>query len=98
MLSQAEGKLVAALEQLRKRLAAGRLRDRKKIDRQMGAVLARHPRSARYYEVTAEKVGKTYQLKWERKEELYDQAEALAGCYVLRTNTTELSGEELWHL
>jgi hypothetical protein len=55
--------------------------------------MGKHPRVARYYEITL--VGEST-LDVTRLDEQYEGAEAMHGCYVLRTSSTHLDKAEDW--
>ena len=49
--SQAELRLRQGLERLAKRVAGGKLKEPKRIERALGRLLGKHPRAQRFYEV-----------------------------------------------
>jgi transposase len=82
------------------RLAAGCRRRRSEpgtIERRVGRLLERNQRAARFYDVrvttTADGAAR---LDWSRCEPAWDRARACDGCYVLRSNVTDWSAQELW--
>jgi len=93
MISTAEARLLAEGEALRRRIEKGQLKKPDVIERKIGALLKKHPRVARYYQ--AEYTDQTLHLI--RKDEKLDQAIALCGDYVLKTDQT-LDAETLWEL
>ena len=100
MFSTAEQRFITEIEKLEKRINSGKLTDKEKIDRAIGKIQARHPKVQRYYELYTEQSPKTdlIQLVWTRNDTAISDADKLNGCYVLRTDKTDLSGDELWHL
>ena len=86
----------AALQALEKAIAAGRLKDRNKMERRLGKIQARHPQVSDLYEVdlreTADGVGLFRQMKEDRR----NWRESREGAYLLRTNLTAETAEELW--
>jgi transposase len=83
------------------RMAAGCLKRRSApgtIERRVGRLLQRNQRAARFYEVrvTVSADGAA-RVQWSRNEATWTQARACDGCYVLRSNVTDWSSEELWH-
>ncbi|NOY80721.1 MAG: transposase [Kiritimatiellaeota bacterium] len=97
--SRAEEQFLRALEHLRQRIESGRLKDKEKIDRAVGRVLAKHPRAARYYQVQPARndLGAPT-LHWTRNRDKWAAAEELDGCYVLRTTAKATQPEEYWDL
>jgi len=104
ILSQAEQRFVAELQKLASRVAKGLLVDEEKIQRSIGRILGRHPRVQRYYTVELKKDTSHGEespqavLSYQRNDAAGDQADALAGCYVLRTDRMECTDQQLWHL
>ena len=101
--SGAEGRFIEALEALRSRIDAGRLKDPQKIQRAIGRVQAKHPRVQRFYRLELTPAGepaeeKKGRLRWTRREQAYEEEAQLLGSYVLRTNRDHFSGSELWRL
>lgn len=88
------GKLTAALTKLQTRVARGRLRQATKIERAIGAVLARHPGINRWVEVHYEPSSRT--VSWQPRPEVADAAREREGIYTLRTNQRELSPTAVW--
>lgn len=91
-----------ALESLDRRLArARRPVDRNQVERQIGGLLAKNSRAAGGFEIrfeeTAELPGRL-RLVWKRKSDWDDWAALSEGAYLLRTNLTGYSPEELWKI
>lgn len=97
--SGAETRFVAGLEKLHARLQKGQLTDGSKAQRALGKIMARATRVQRFYQVELkDPVHLRAGLAWQRKDEVRAQDEQLLGCYVLRTDRSELSAEQLWEL
>ncbi len=82
MLSNAEKRFLAEAGKLRQRVTLGRLRDKDKILKAIGSVLAKHPRVARFHQLDFAGADMTVQRKASAIEEAYE----LCGDYVLRTD------------
>jgi transposase len=93
IISRAEERFLADGAALRKRIEAGRLKRPEIIERKIGALLKKHPRVARFY--TAEHKDHTLQLV--RNDSKLDEALALCGNYVLKTDKT-MEADMLWEL
>lgn len=67
------------------------------IERRVGRLLQRNQRAARFYDirVTQAEDGAA-RLQWSRSEAAWTQACACDGCYVLRSNVTDWTAQELW--
>jgi len=97
--SGAEKRFLSGLEKLHVRLSKGQLTDVVKAQRALGKLLERAARVQRFYRVDLKDPGDLRAgLTWQRKDEVCDEEEDLLGCYVLRTDRSELSPERLWEL
>jgi len=97
--SGAEQRFVAGLEKLHARLQKGRLTDGVKAQRALGKLLERAARVQRFYRVELKNPADLRAgLSWQRQDELSAADEELLGCYVLRTDRSELGPEPLWRL
>lgn len=97
--SGAEKRFLAGLEKLQVRLQKGQLTDGAKVQRTLGKLMGRAARVQRFYQVELKDPANLRAgLVWQRKDELRTQDEQLLGCYVLRTDRSEFSAEQLWKL
>jgi transposase len=85
-----------ALQRLQKTIAAGRLKDRNKMERRLGKIQARHSPVNDLFEVTLRDTPEGVRLFWEIKKERKTWRDLREGAYMLRTNLTAGSAEELW--
>lgn len=97
MLSRAEARMIDALKKLAARIEKGTLKTPSKIDQAIGRIRAKNTRVSRFYTIRRSETEPTA-LIWERKDEQIEEANALCGCYVLRTNQTGLDASALWNL
>lgn len=68
------------------------------IERRVGRLLERNQRAARFYDIRVQTTADgAAHLQWQRRDESWQQACACDGCYILRSNVTDWSAEELWH-
>ncbi len=95
ILSNAEERFLTALEKLKKRIKAGRLKDETKILKQIGKLASQHKRVNKYYTV---EYNKKTGLTWVSNDKQREEADELMGCYVLRTSVLDMKSESLWHL
>jgi transposase len=86
-----------ALQRLGKTMQTGRLKDRHKMERRLGAIRARHPQVKNLYEVALRGTPAGVRLFWEIKPERKLWRGLREGAYMLRTNIAGGSAEELWH-
>jgi transposase len=85
-----------ALSALQKRVSDGKLRDRNKIERQLGAIQARHPQVADLYELQVIEHQGQLQLDWKLRPERRTWQQVREGAYLLRTNLPPSDPEQLW--
>jgi transposase len=89
-----EQRLIRDMGKLAARVAKGRLKRADKIHEAIGRLKERYPRVARYYtmEYDATGAGLHSTLNAEKKA----VAEKLDGSYVLKTDRSDLTGDEIW--
>ena len=86
-----------ALSRLEKRVREGKLKDRNKIERKIGALQARHPQVADLYQIKVQKTASGLcLLQWRLLQDLKKWQEVREGAYLLRTNLTDNNAQELW--
>jgi len=67
------------------------------IERRVGRLLERNQRAARFYDIrVSASADGAAQVEWQRRDDAWRQACACDGCYILRSNVTDWSAEELW--
>jgi transposase len=88
-----EGRLRADIEALAKRIAERGLVKPAKINQAIGRLKERYPRVARYFDLSYDAPSATFATPL--NEEKHAKAEQLDGCYLLKTDRPDLSGEEL---
>jgi transposase len=66
------------------------------IDRRVGKIMAKNSRAAGLYEVTVREVDGRAVISWRKNESWREWATLNEGCYLLRTNVTDWSAEDLW--
>lgn len=93
MISTAEQRFLNDSGRLQERIAKGKLKRESLIERAIGALLKKHPRVGRFYQLRHEHGT----LRVERDDERIQTAMELCGDYVLKTDHS-LTGPELWKL
>jgi transposase len=66
------------------------------IDRRIGKIMAKNSRAAGLFEVEVKQVAGRAVISWTKNEKWRDWATLNEGCYLLRTNVTDWSAEDLW--
>jgi transposase len=89
-------KIEKALTGLEKRIAEGKLKDRFKMERNLGRIQASHPQVADLYEMAIKDSKEGARLVWRQKPEQQQWLEAREGAYLLRTNLTANGAADLW--
>jgi hypothetical protein len=85
-----------ALASLEKQVRQGRLKNRDKIHIRLGRIQASHPQAADLYEMKIEERDGKLALDWAMKPDHQKWRETREGAYLLRTNLTGGTAEELW--
>ena len=83
-----EKKLIAMVESCRKRK-----QNPPAMSRRVGRLLGRNSRAAGLFQVETDEQGRA-QLRWCKREEWRNWARLSEGCYLLRSNVTDWSGEK----
>jgi transposase len=91
-----EGRLLADLDKLSRRVGAGQLKRPEKIAEAIGRLKERYPRVARYYELAVDP--DTAQFGASLKEEERAKAARLDGCYLIKTDRNDLSAADCWQI
>jgi transposase len=91
-----EGRLLADLDKLKQRVSAGQLKRPEKIAEAIGRLKERYPRVARYYELSIDP--NTAQFSAILKEDERAAAAQLDGCYLIKTDRSDLSAQDFWRV
>jgi transposase len=94
-------RLEEGLTRLQAAIASGRLKKEADAQRRLGRLLQQNSRAAQAFQVTIktlpEPVGKArLSISWEKDAAWLRYAELSEGCYLLRTNVTDLEPAALW--
>ena len=77
-------------------IATGQLKDRNKMERRLGKIQARHPQVNDLYDLNLRDTAEGVRLFWQIRQDRRNWREAREGAYLLRTNLTAETAEELW--
>ena len=91
-----EQRLLADIDKLSRRIADKKLVKPDKINQAIGRLKERYPRVARYYNLAHDP--QTASLSATLDPDKHAKAQRLDGCYLLKTNRKDLSGDELWRI
>src|SRR2546421_4576051 len=80
------------LQALQKTIAAGRLKDRNKMERRLGKIQARHRSVNELYEISLRDTPEGVRLSWQMKEDRKSWREARGGACLLGANLTAGTG------
>jgi transposase len=89
-----EQRFLGDLRKLQARVATGKLKETAKVHQAIGRLKERYPRVARYHEIGYE--ASTTTVTWAEHAEKKAVATRLDGGYLLKTDRTDLSDEEIW--
>jgi len=89
-------RMETALQQLQKTIATGKLKDRNRMERRLGKIQARNPSVSDLYEISMRETSEGVRLLWQMREDRRHWREAREGAYLLRTNLSAETPEELW--
>jgi transposase len=96
--SRFSSRMESALHDLEKAIVTGRLKDRNKMERRLGKIQARHPQVSDLYNLDLRETADGVRLYWRIKEDRKHWREAREGAYMLRTNLTADTAEQLWSM
>jgi transposase len=85
------------LKKLAERADRGRLRDKQKVERQIGRLLERNSRAASLFTVTVTDKDNRLSIDVKKNNERYEWAMETGGSYILRTNWNERDPKVLWN-
>jgi transposase len=85
-----------ALAGLEKQLRGGKLKDRNKAERRLGAIRARYSRVADLYHTEILETEKQLKLDWKIREDRRAWQQAREGAYLLRSNLPPSDPDQLW--
>jgi transposase len=95
------GRMEEGLKKLHSAMANGRLRDETVAHRRLGRLQGENSRAAKAFDILIERLpqpeGKVHlQISWRRNTAWNDWATLSEGCYLLRSNVTEMDAPTLW--
>jgi transposase len=94
--SRFSSRIEDALSRIEKRVREGKLKDSGKIERRIGAILARHPQVADLYKVEVQATAEGPRVQWHMADEHRRWQELREGAYLLRTNIRGENAPDLW--
>lgn len=97
MLERFRFRIEEGLEKTRAQCASGRATDIQKIERRIGRLLGRNSRAASHFAISTREENGRIVLTWSMKKEKTEWAALSEGCYMLRTNIDDWTGEQLWN-
>jgi transposase len=91
-----EARLRVDIDKLTRRVADGKLVKPAKINQAIGRLQERYPRVARYFNLVHDPQTATIICEFDVAR--HAKAEQLDGCYLIKTDRKDLSGDELWRI
>jgi len=96
IVEKAASRLEAGLISLQTQIRSGRERSREHAERRIGRLLERYSRAGRLFKIQISESNHRLRMKLERDTAVEEWLTLRNGCYLLRTNVTDLSPAELW--
>jgi transposase len=95
------GRMEEGLKKLQSAAEGGRLKDEPTAHRRLGRLQGQNSRAAKAFDVTIERLPKgsgkaRLRITWTRNEAWNDWAALSEGCYLLRSNLTDMDAPTLW--
>jgi len=87
-----------ALRALEQNIASGRLKDRNRMERQLGRIQARHPQVNDLFAIELRNTTNGVLLSWQIRAERLAWRNMREGAYLLRTNLRAGSAQQLWSM
>lgn len=97
ILNRFATRLEEKLTKLAERANQGRIRDKQKVERQIGRLLERMSRAASLFTVTVTEEDNHLSIDIKKNNERYGWALETGGSYILRTNWNETDPQTLWN-
>ncbi|HEY6248775.1 MAG TPA: IS1634 family transposase, partial [Candidatus Angelobacter sp.] len=89
-------RIESALSKLQNRVNSGKLKNRDKIQQSIGRIQARYSQIRDLYQIEYKEVDGKPHLEWSQIKERLAWRQAREGAYLLRTNLTADTAEDLW--
>jgi len=99
MLERFAGRIEKELEKIQTSCEKGRLRNPAVAERRIGRLLERNSRAAGLFDIKVVKNQADGRLSiiWRKLSDRQSWQQLTQGCYILRSNITDWSAEDLWH-
>jgi transposase len=97
ILKRFVARLEEKLTQLSERATQGKIRDKQKVERQIGRLLERNSRAASLFVVTVTEKDGHISVDIKKNKERYERTLEQGGSYILRTNWNETDPKTLWN-
>ena len=96
ILNRFVSRLEEGLCRLKTLAEKGKLKNRQKIERQIGRLMGSNSRAASLFEISVEEKANRLHLRIKKNTERYEWALLSGGSYILRTNWSETDPKKLW--
>jgi transposase len=96
ILNRFVSRLEEGLSRLKTLTEKGKLKNRQKIERQIGRLMGSNSRAASLFEISVEENANRLHLSIKKNTERYEWALLSGGSYILRTNWSEADPKKLW--
>lgn len=99
ILKRFSDNIESELEKIQNSCRSGRLKDPSVAERRIGRALQRNSRASALFDIKVSKhqSDHTLTLTWHKNQNRQSWQQLTQGCYMLRSNISDWSAEELWH-
>ncbi len=99
MLERFSNRIEKELEKIQTSSQKGRLKDPAVAERRIGRLLGRNSRASGLFDIKVVKNQQddTLSVTWSKSDDRQSWQQLTQGCYMLRSNITDWSAEDLWH-
>jgi transposase len=84
------------LQKIQQSCQKGRVKDINKIERRIGRLLGSNSRASSMFDITVSEKDERVFVTWKMKKTATEWASLSEGCYLLRSNIQDWTGEQLW--
>jgi len=90
------GRITEGLEKYQRQCEEGKIKNIQLLERRIGRLLLINQRASGLFDIKPSLKEGKIELRWEMKKDKKEFSDISQGCYMLRSNITSWSGEELW--
>lgn len=97
MIERFSQRIEEGLVKIQSSCEKGRVKDPNVVERRIGRLLGKNTRAAGMYDIELKQDrDNALKLVWSKREDRHEWSRLSEGCYILRSNVTDWSAEEIW--